>query len=79
MALPVALAFAAAVVLVEMAYRASAGSALKLFGMALDTRSAGAWIAAFATLAAAYALCRWAWRGAQPRWAEVSAAIGDAR
>jgi branched-chain amino acid transport system permease protein len=79
MALPVALAFASAVVLVEMAYRASAGTALKVLGVALDTRSGAVWLAAFATLAVAYGLCRWAWRGAQPRWAEVSAAMGEAR
>ncbi len=79
MAVPVALALAASVLMVEMAYRASAGVPLKLGGWVLDTRSSGAWIAVVASFVAACLLCRWAWRGARPRWAEVSAAIGDAR
>ena len=81
MALPVALAFVATVLIVEMAYHASAQSPapFKAFGWVLDTRSWGPWIAAIALLDGAYLLCRWAWRGAQPRWAEVSAAMGEAR
>jgi branched-chain amino acid transport system permease protein len=81
MALPVALAFAAAVLLVEMAYHASGETRtpFKVLGMAIETRSAAAWIATFAVLAGAFLLCRWAWRGARPRWAEVSAAMGRAR
>jgi branched-chain amino acid transport system permease protein len=79
MALPVALVLAAGVLMVEMAYRASSGVSLKVAGWVLDTRSSGAWVAAVASLAVAYLLCRWAWRGARPRWAEVSAAIGEAR
>jgi hypothetical protein len=79
MALPVALALAAGVLMVEMAYRASSGVSLKLAGWVIDTRSTGVWIAAVAGFVVACLLCRWAWRGARPRWAEVSAAIGDAR
>ena len=79
MAIPVALALAAGVLMVEMAYRASAGTSLKLADWELDTRSATAWIGAVAAFVVAYLLCRWAWRGAQPQWTEVSAAIGEAR
>jgi hypothetical protein len=79
MALPVALVLAAGVLMVEMAYRASSGVTLKLAGWVLDTRSAGTWVAVVASFVVAYLLCRWAWRGARPRWADVSAAIGDAR
>ncbi|HUQ29299.1 MAG TPA: branched-chain amino acid ABC transporter permease [Usitatibacter sp.] len=80
MALPVALAFAAGVLLVEMAYHASAqySAPFRILGQAIETRSAGPWIAALAIFAAAALLCRWAWRGARPRWAEVSAAMGGA-
>jgi hypothetical protein len=63
-----------------MAYRASSeySPAFHVLGWAFETRSAGAWIAALALFAAAFLLCRWAWRGARPRWAEVSAAMGEA-
>jgi branched-chain amino acid transport system permease protein len=80
MALPAALAFGAAILLVEMAYHASANARAPfvLLGFALDTRSAGAWLAALALFAAALGLWRWAWRRAAPRWSEVSAALaGD--
>jgi branched-chain amino acid transport system permease protein len=56
MALPVALVLAAGVLMVEMAYRASSGVSLKVAGWVLDTRSGGAWVAAVATLVAAYLL-----------------------
>jgi len=79
MALPVVVAFASGVVLVEMAYRASAGAPLKLAGWQLDARSSATWIAAVASFAVACLACRWAWRAAQPRWTEVSALIGEAR
>jgi branched-chain amino acid transport system permease protein len=79
MALPVAAALAAGVLIVEMAYRASAGVPLKIAGWALDSRSAATWIAMVATFAVAGFACRWAWSGARPRWAEVNAAIGEAR
>jgi branched-chain amino acid transport system permease protein len=80
MAIPVALAFLATIVMVEMAYHASAESRtpFRVAGLALDTRSALAWGAVAATLAASLAACRWAWRRAQPRWAEVSAALAAA-
>jgi len=79
MALPVALALSAGVLMVEMAYRASSGVSLKFAGWVIDTRSPGAWIAAVASFVIACLLCRWAWRGARPLWAEVSAVIGEAR
>jgi len=79
MALPAALALSAGVLMVEMAYRASSGVSLKFAGWVIDTRSPGAWIAAVASFVIACLLCRWAWRGARPLWAEVSAVIGEAR
>jgi len=79
LALPVALALAAAVLMVEMAYRASAGDSLKVASWILDTRSTVTWATVAASFAAACLLCRWAWRAARPRWAEVSAAMGEAR
>jgi branched-chain amino acid transport system permease protein len=80
MAIPVALAFTAFILAVEMAYHASAGARTPFapLGFAIDTRSMGAWIGALAFLAAAFAACRWAWRRARPRWAEVSAALAAA-
>jgi branched-chain amino acid transport system permease protein len=82
MALPAALAFLAAIVLVEMAYHASAGARtpFKLAGMAFDSRSPLAWTIALAAFAAAVVACRWTWRRAAPHWAQVNAVLaGDAR
>ena len=77
MAVPVALAFAATILAVEMAYHASAAARTPFapLGFALETRSVGAWIGALALLAGSFALCRWAWRRSASRWAEVSAAL----
>jgi hypothetical protein len=70
-----------AVVLVEMAYHASAQSPapFMFLGKVLDTRSALPWIVGICFLDGAWLLCRSAWRAARPRWAEVSAALGEAR
>jgi len=77
MAVPAALVLAAVVLLVEMAYRAAddTPTPMKLFGIELDSTTAGSWIAALALLAIAIVLARWAWRRASPRWAEIESAL----
>src|SRR6185369_1710256 len=80
MAIPVAIAFLATIVMVEMAYHASseARTPFRVAGLVLDSRSVLPWVGLAATLAASLAACRWAWRRAQPHWAEVSAALAAA-
>ena len=77
MALPVAAVLVPAAILVEMAYHASARESAPFapLGFAIDTRSAAAWLAVGAFLAAAVFACRWSWRRVSPRWAEVAMAL----
>jgi branched-chain amino acid transport system permease protein len=80
MAAPVLLAFLGTILLVEMAYHAAGDTRTPfvLFGLALDTRAAGPWIAALALTAGAFLACRWTWRRNASRWSRVSAALtGD--
>jgi len=81
MAIPVVLAFVAAVLLIEMAYHASADAAAPFapLGITLDTRSAGAWVGAVAAFAAALAICRFAWRSTAPRWSAITTTLAEGR
>ena len=78
MIVPFALAVAAGVLLVEMAYHAAEGASapFRLAGFIVDTRAAGTWLVALALFAVAIAACRWAWRYVGPRWAELNSVLG---
>jgi branched-chain amino acid transport system permease protein len=81
MAVPVVLAFAGAVLLVEMAYHASANAAAPFapLGWVLDTRSVVVWIAALVVFAATLLACRLVWRSAAPRWSALTTALAEGR
>ncbi|HEX4780412.1 MAG TPA: branched-chain amino acid ABC transporter permease [Usitatibacter sp.] len=81
MALPVALALAAVVAMVEMAYHASGDveGPFRILGRELDANAWTTWIGALAVLAAASLACRWTWRRVAPRWHEIAQALAGGR
>jgi branched-chain amino acid transport system permease protein len=81
MALPVALALAAVVAMVEMAYHASGDveGPFRILGRELDASAWTTWIGALAVLAAASLACRWTWRRVAPRWHEIAQALAGGR
>ena len=77
MLVPSAIVFAVVVFMVELAYCAAEDPPipLRIFGVDVDSGSAGNWIASLVILVAAGFLVRWAWRRVAPRWAEIETAL----